>query len=331
MAHLKITKILYTPTQKDKFMDFSTVLNPLSLVGDIFGAIGQKKNRQMQEEFNQQSLDWQKSVQQTEWDRQDTAYQRTVEDLKAAGLSPLVASGGATPSGNIVATPSGVQAPQVNTDALYQMGVRAAQVNSLKAGAEATAAEMAYLDEEMDLKNLQITTDAMSKLNDIGLKGAAFNVWEDVQRGQLKNLDDKLTWDKQRTEKLIQAEKDLEAFRHENAEKIAKLQHDHEKTMQSSEYHNNRGLEMLKTDLQQILQSNELSNNEILMNYKHQLDLISQDKDLSSAEKRSWITSIASGVLSVLGIGVGAVLGQPVIGGMIGTALGQAVQKPISK
>lgn len=55
--------------------------------------------------FNKQ-MDYTKAIQQEEWARQDSAYQRTVDDLVNSGLSPLLASGGATSSGAIVSTPS---------------------------------------------------------------------------------------------------------------------------------------------------------------------------------------------------------------------------------
>ncbi len=64
-----------------------------------------KTNALQLDMFNKQ-MDYTKALQQEEWARQDSAYQRTVDDLVEAGLSPLLASGGATSSGNIVSTPS---------------------------------------------------------------------------------------------------------------------------------------------------------------------------------------------------------------------------------
>ncbi len=64
-----------------------------------------KTNALQLDMFNKQ-MDYTKALQQEEWARQDSAYQRTVDDLVNAGLSPLLASGGATSSGAIVSTPS---------------------------------------------------------------------------------------------------------------------------------------------------------------------------------------------------------------------------------
>lgn len=55
----------------------------------------------------QANLDWQKQVQQTEWQREDNTYQRTVSDARAAGVSPLALQG-LNDSGEVVPT----EAPQ---------------------------------------------------------------------------------------------------------------------------------------------------------------------------------------------------------------------------
>ncbi len=64
-----------------------------------------KTNALQLDMFNKQ-MDYTKALQQEEWARQDSAYQRTVDDLVNSGLSPLLASGGATSSGAIVSAPS---------------------------------------------------------------------------------------------------------------------------------------------------------------------------------------------------------------------------------
>lgn len=95
-----------------------------SVVDGIFGLASALLNRKSQKETNEtnkrnvdatnalqldmfnKQMDYTKALQQEEWSRQDSAYQRTVDDLVNAGLSPLLASGGATSSGSIVSTPS---------------------------------------------------------------------------------------------------------------------------------------------------------------------------------------------------------------------------------
>lgn len=66
------------------------------------------KNRHLQEK----QFEYQKELNEKLMNREDTAYQRQVNDLRAAGLSPLMAAGGAGAGGTV----SGGTAPQQNTD-----------------------------------------------------------------------------------------------------------------------------------------------------------------------------------------------------------------------
>lgn len=302
----------------------------LDKVGDFFkdnfsGLLGfgaDLFNVHSQNKINEEALDWQKAVQQEEWNRQDTAYQRTVDDLKAAGLSPLIASGGATPSGSVVASSSAVQAPRVNSDALYQLRLRNAQEQALSSESRKIDIEAGLLEPEYQLKNLQASTDAISKLADIGLKGRAFELSQKVSLHQMKMAEMTLDWDKQKVAQQIQAQKDLEKFKHTHAKELAQLQHTYDLVLTNQQYHNSRGLSMLQKDLQTILQSNELHNNQVLEQYRFQLNSILNDKTMNEAMKRQQVQTIVGGILSVIGVGVGAIFGQPVVGGAIGSALG---------
>lgn len=65
----------------------------------------------------QQELEWNQYVQQQTWDREDTQYQRRVQDLQAAGISPLALSGTSYNSGAIVSAPSASPAAAIPSQA----------------------------------------------------------------------------------------------------------------------------------------------------------------------------------------------------------------------
>ena len=55
-----------------------------------------EKVSQQNFDLQKEQFDYQKQLNQTVMEREDSAYQRQVEDLKQAGLSPLMVSGGAS-------------------------------------------------------------------------------------------------------------------------------------------------------------------------------------------------------------------------------------------
>lgn len=62
----------------------------------------QQQTNEQNYKQQQQNLEWQKAMQRESWQREDTAVQRRAADLKAAGISPLLAAGSAaTASGPI--------------------------------------------------------------------------------------------------------------------------------------------------------------------------------------------------------------------------------------
>lgn len=112
----------------------SNMVGPIvGLVGSIYGANKNYnatiKTNEANQAINQSQLDYARSMTQAQWERDDSAHQREVADLKAAGLSPLAALGGEmnTPAQS---APSmlAMQAPQVDMNAFIQSALAASQL-----------------------------------------------------------------------------------------------------------------------------------------------------------------------------------------------------------
>lgn len=101
--------------------------------------------------FQRENLDYQKSLQQTLFDREDSAYQRTVSDMRAAGISPLVMQG-TNGAGEAVAT------TPLQNDYRAQTGapMQAADMSSL---ANLGTGLVSFLSSIEQLKQQRLSTD----------------------------------------------------------------------------------------------------------------------------------------------------------------------------
>lgn len=113
---------------------FSSLLSGIgNLIGSIFNYNSQKENNSMNYRIHKEDQEFQAAQTQAAWERDDTAHQREVADLEAAGLSPL-----ANTTGNPVTSPLGsaspiaMQAPQFDINSVINSMLKNKQLDEDK-------------------------------------------------------------------------------------------------------------------------------------------------------------------------------------------------------
>lgn len=136
----------------------------VALVGTAIAAgvnyKSQQKTNQVNQEINQTNLDYNAAQTQAAWERDDTAHQREVADLQAAGLSPIASLNGAQTSAPLGApAPIAMQAPQIDTSALLQGVMNMANLEETKRHNQATESARSS---ELQLEAEKINQSAQS-------------------------------------------------------------------------------------------------------------------------------------------------------------------------
>ncbi len=176
------------------FVNGMTNLSAVKATNDLNKDISEKNLA-----FQKENLEYQKDLQQQIFNREDTAYQRKVNDLIAAGINPAVASvGSGSPAGSIVNTQSlhndmKYQTPQFNLGSVLDTLSSLEQLKSIKVQTDNARKQGQYIDalkNKVDAETTKITFDNnfLSKTQEDRIKSFSADYWtKHYQLGILKN------------------------------------------------------------------------------------------------------------------------------------------------
>ena len=184
-------------------------------VSGIAGTIGSYFNQKKQNQIAEETLEYNKQLNQTIQDREDTAIQRAVADARASGLSPLTATGGATSSGSQV---SSAQLSNAGNESLQELANRSTNKHIAKMQNELgekqlgnnikkTELEEIKINHEMAMAQKQYEMDYTKNMSEISYTKHKI----ETELKQLEQTDRKLTnEEQQRKDELKKNKKDLE-------------------------------------------------------------------------------------------------------------------------
>lgn len=149
--------------------------------------------------FQKENLEYQKDLQQQIFAREDTAYQRKVNDLIAAGINPAVAAtGSGSAAGSVVNTQAPhndirYQAPQFNLGSVLDTLSSIEKLKGIKVETDNAKKQGDYIDalkNKVDAETTKIAfdNDFLSKTQEDRVKSFSADYWtKHYQLGVLKN------------------------------------------------------------------------------------------------------------------------------------------------
>lgn len=143
----------------------------------LYDAYNKTRNYKQQVKVSEQNLgyqkdvlNWQKSAQRNTWKREDNAVQRRVNDMKTAGINPILAAGQAAQS----ASPINVTAPQKQTPQRGEIrAVQAQQKMLAMLNTFQMVKNLKYIDEQIKTQQFQQKDLAASALNKMANRNKA--------------------------------------------------------------------------------------------------------------------------------------------------------------
>ena len=192
-------------------MSFLDFLNPISSVVGGVGSLvnGFQQNQIAKDNYNlnaqiaqdnlqfqKDNLDYQKALQQQIFAREDTSYQRTVNDMRQAGLSPLSMSGTNT-AGSVISTSAPQRQSQDATNRINALNnsfnAVASSINTVNSVVNSQKQNQ-LLQTEIDSNNIDNATRRLKNLSeirnvlvDIGLKGKQLATYDRLFEDSLLN------------------------------------------------------------------------------------------------------------------------------------------------
>lgn len=136
----------------------------MGLIGDIAGGILGGINTAYNLYTNKRDFDYQKAIQQQIFEREDTAVQRRMADLEAAGINPNLAAGSAAGAGAVVGRSS---TNDVNMGSVLDTLMAKRQIEQQKIQQNNLIKEGDLLDkknEEQELSNKLFTAQVLTSL-----------------------------------------------------------------------------------------------------------------------------------------------------------------------